>query len=518
MKRLRALGPMLAAMLIITVLTPGQAAARDRCGRDTPGRPMNNCTASLLYFNDAHDVRPVVDDGVSRGGVARLATVINTARKANPYSATVFGGDLAGGTLFGGVYHGFPMVEAFDKIGLDVANFGQHDFDFGVANTRALMAKSDFDWVSSNLVDADGAPFSGRPWTVRRVGAFRVGFLGLTDAMDTTGADAGVDQRPVIDAARQAMVRMTAAQHPDVVVAVTQQGPDENAALIDQVPGIDLVLTEEVAEDRSVLTRHRGTWIAAAEGNLGSTIKIDIRRHGQQTMITPSVLEVDDSVTPDPELQPLVDHYAADLEERLGERISAVRTAMPLTDNAHRQGEVALGDLVADAFRSGAGFADGKPADVGWIQGGGLRAGVPVGDFTLASGYGVLPFGNKLIKVEATGAQLRSAVEQGLAGYHTLGGGFPQISWMTYAFDPSRPVGSRVTAITVGGQPLDPGTSYTVAMTDYVYHGGDDVTAFADSTLLVDPATATIDADALNAFVRTLTAVDYRTDGRITRE
>ncbi|SDT45351.1 bifunctional metallophosphatase/5'-nucleotidase [Microlunatus soli] len=517
MKRLRVLGPILVAMMIITVLTPGRAVARDRCGQDTPGPPKNNCTASLLYFNDAHDVRPVVTDGVSRGGVARLATVLRTDRQTEPYSATVFGGDLAGGTLFGGVYHGHPMVEAFDTIGIDVANFGQHDFDFGVANTRALMAKSDFDWVSSNLVDADGAPFSGLPWTVRQVGAFRVGFLGLTDAMDTTGADTGVDQRPVIEAARQALARMTAEQRPDVVVAVTQQGPEENAALIDQVPGVDLVLTEEVAEDRSVLTRHRGTWIAAPEGNIGSTIKIDIRRHGHRTMIIPSVLEVDGSVRPDPELQRLEDHYAADLEQRLGKRISTVRTALPLTDNAHRQGEVALGDLVADAFRSGAGFADGKPADVGWIQGGGLRAAVPAGDFTLASGYGVLPFGNKLIKVEATGEQLRSAVEQGLAGYQDLGGGFPQISGISYTFDPDRPVGARVTAITVGGKPLDLAASYTVAMTDYVYRGGDDVTAFADSTLLVDPATATIDADALNAFVGSLDVVDYRTDGRIIR-
>ena len=510
---------LLSVILILAAGTPTALAGPDRCSGQRPGQPANKCTASLLYFNDAHDVRPVVDDGVSRGGVARLSTVIDDARRQNRNSAVAFGGDLAGGTLFGGIYHGFPMVEALNRIGVDIANFGQHDFDFGTENARALMAASDFGWVSSNLVDRSGAPFSGRPWHVQRVGTFDIGYLGLTDQMDTTGASADVDQQPVVDSAQRALAEMTAAEHPDVVVALTQQGPQENADLVAAVPGIDLVLTEEIEEDQSVLTRtDSGVWIAAPEGNIGSVIKIDIRRHGHRTVIEPDVLEVDDTVRPDPELQRFEDHYAADLEERLGEKIAEVQTPMLMTDNAHRKGEVTLGNLVADAFRSGTSFADELPADIGWIQGGGLRAEVPGPDFTLASGYSVLPFSNKVIKVEATGAQIRAGLEQGVAGYEDLGGALPHVSGMSYAFDPGRPVGSRVQSVQVGDQELTDDGTYTLALPNYVQQGGDGVTAFVDATVLVDPATATVDAEALINYVRDLGTIDYALEGRITVE
>ncbi|HEY9291274.1 MAG TPA: bifunctional UDP-sugar hydrolase/5'-nucleotidase [Microlunatus sp.] len=514
-----AIGTMVAALMIMVLPITAHAATNPgRCDRDTPGRPMNKCVATLLYFNDAHDVRPVVDDGVSRGGVARLTTVINNARQQNPRSATIFGGDLAGGTLFGGVYHGAPMVDAFNRIGVDLANFGQHDFDFGVANTQDLVGRSAFPWISSNLVDGQGQPFSGRPWSVQKVGAFRIGYLGLTDAMDTTGAGAGVDQLGVVESARRQLAAMQAAEHPDVVVAITQQGPDQNADLVAKLPGIDVVLTEEVQEDRSVMTRQDGRWILAPEGNIGSVIKVDVSRHGNRITIDPSVLEVDQTVTPDPEMKQFEDHYAADLDQRLDQQIATVATPLTMPDNAHRRGEVALGDLVADAYRSGSAFADGKAADIGWIQGGGLRSEVPAGPFTVATGYGVLPFDNKVIKVRATGAQLRQALEQGLSGYGDQGGGFPQVSGIRYAFDPSRAVGSRVTSVTVGGTALDPAASYTIAMTDYVRNGGDGVTAFTDAELLVDSATARVDADVLNGFARSLQTIDYRTDGRITHD
>ena len=63
----------------------------------------------------------------------------------------VFGGDLNGGLLFGAVYKGLTMVEAYNKIPIDLANFGQHDFDFGPDHTIKLIKKSDFLWISTNL-------------------------------------------------------------------------------------------------------------------------------------------------------------------------------------------------------------------------------------------------------------------------------------------------------------------------------------------------------------------------------
>lgn len=510
--------PILLALLATWLMPTSQAAAIGRCDGDTPPGSARRCTSSILYFNDAHDVRPVLDEGQDRGGVARLKTVLDRARQRNPDSQAIFGGDLAGGTLFGGVYHGHPMVEALNRIGLDVANFGQHDFDFGVRNTRELMAESDFPWVSTNLVDQQGAPFSKLPWTVQRVGAYKVAYLGLTDAMDTTSVGAEVDQRPVIDAARAAVDEVTRTENPDVIIAITQQGLDENKALLDASPRIDLVLTEELAETESRLNQGAdGRWILSPEGNLGSVIRVDLTRHRGRIDVTPAVLEVDHTVTPDPELKEYEEFYQRDIDQRLGEQIATVQTPLLRTDNAHRRTETGLGNLVSDSFRAPTAHPDGVGTDIGWIQGGGLRADVPGPHFTLADGFGVLPFGNKVVKVSASGSQVRQGLEQGLAGYENLGGGFPSVSGMTYSFDPARPVGQRVVDVTVAGRPLDPSAQYTVAMTDYLRLGGDGVTAFTDAELLGEPATATVDAEALNAHVRKLGVVNQPLEGRITR-
>lgn len=517
MKPPRLILPVLLALLVALLMPASPAPAIGRCDASTPDDSSRRCTSSLLYLNDGHDVRPVLDEGQDRGGVARLKTVLDRARQRNADSNVVFGGDLAGGTLFGGVYHGHPMVEAFNRIGLDVANFGQHDFDFGVPNTRELVAESTFPWVSTNLVDQSDEPFSGAPSVVRQVGAYKVAYLGLTDAMDTTSASAEVDQRPVIDSARAEVARLQAAD-PDVIVAITQQGLDENKALLDAVPQINLVLTEELAETESKLNQSDdGRWILSPEGNLGSVIRVDLTRHRGRIDVTPAVLEVDHTVTPDPELKKFEEFYQSDLDARLGEQIASVQTPLLRTDNAHRKGETGLGNLVSDSFRAPSAHPDGAGTDIGWIQGGGLRADVPGPDFTLADGYGVLPFGNKVVKVAATGSQVRQGIEQGLTGYENLGGGFPSVSGMAYTFDPARPVGQRVIDVTVAGKPIDPATRYTVAMTDYLRTGGDGVTAFVDAELLSDPATATVDADALNAYVRTLGVVNQPLEGRITR-
>lgn len=304
---------LLAVLITLGLLVPALSSSADpvrSCDQARAGQGPHHCEATLLYFNDAHDIRPVTSDGETRGGVARLATVIDQVRDEEGHTAVAFGGDLGGGSLFGGIYHGFPLVEAFNTIGIDLANFGQHDFDFGVANARDLVAASDFPWVSTNLVDAEGEPFTGRPWMVEPIGAYRVGYLGLTDAMDTTSADAGVDQAPVIDSARRAVAEMQSQTRPDVIVAVTQQGLEENKALLEAVPQVDVVLTEELAEASSVFHQvPDGRWILAPEGNLGSVLRVDLSRADRRLVISPSALEVDDSVAPDPELRAVEEHY-----------------------------------------------------------------------------------------------------------------------------------------------------------------------------------------------------------------
>lgn len=95
--------------------------------------------ATLLYFNDSHVIYPVIDKYGERGGVARAKTIVDSVKKENKNTIVLQGGDLGGGVLFGAVYHGFPMIEAFNKMPIDISNFGQHEFDFGVSAKRFIV-------------------------------------------------------------------------------------------------------------------------------------------------------------------------------------------------------------------------------------------------------------------------------------------------------------------------------------------------------------------------------------------
>jgi 5'-nucleotidase len=488
----------------------GPVAQASPTGPDRPDNPRASKVASILYFHDAHEIGPVVSDGHDRGGVARLSTAIDGVRADNPATAVVFGGDLAGGSLFGGLYKGFPMVEAFNTIGVDLAGFGQHDFDFGVDNARELVAASDFPWITSNLLDAEGKPFvEDGTWAVQRVGKLRVGYIGLTDAIETTSAADQLVERDAVAAARQAVDEMTDAARVDLVVAVTQRPMADNHDLARAVPELDAVFGEEVTEYESVVEYEGDVPLMAAEGNMGSLIRLDVTRHRGDLRLTPSVVEVDDSVAPDPELRALEERYAAEMEENLSEVLATVATPLDDTEPVRRSREARLGNLVADAFRATHG------TDVGWVNGGGLRATVPGPDFTLRDAYSVAPFDNKVMAVDVTGARLRQALEQGVARVQDNGGGFPQVSGLTYTYAPAAPVGSRVAEVRVGGEPLDPAATYSVAVTNYVVGGGDGVTGFDDADVLVPASEAPSDAEAIAVHVRGLGVVDVAIEGRI---
>jgi len=494
-----------AAVTAALVVTAGTATAAEP--------PVANRNASksatLLYFNDAHDIRPVLTGGQDRGGVARLATVINTVRDARPGTRVVFGGDLAGGTLFGGLYKGFPMVDAFNDIGIDLANFGQHDFDFGVENARQLVAASEFPWISSNLMDANGEPFApGGTYREMRVGKIDIGFLGLTDALETSSAGSGIRQLDTVASAKAAVTAMQGKNRPDVIIAVTQMPLDANRELLEQVPQIDAVFTEELAEYDSVITEVGGKFVMAPEGNIGSMIRLDVTRASGGYTVTPSVLEVDHTVTPDPQLKLVEERYEAEIQANLSTPLAVLQT--PLLIDGVRARETNAGNFVADAYRRFHG------TDIGWMNGGGIRDDATGTQFTKLDAYSMVPFANKVMKVSVTGAGIRQALEDGVARVATQGGGFPQVSGMTYAYSPTNPVGSRVGAITVGGAPLDATRVYTAAVTNYVVNGGDGITGYANATVLVPEIEAPTDAEAVVQHASSLGTINLGLEGRIT--
>ncbi|WP_338782368.1 5'-nucleotidase [Metabacillus sp. FJAT-52054] len=116
--------------------------------------------------------------------------------------------------------------------------------------------------------------------------------------------------------------------------------------------------------------------------------------------------------------------------------------------------ETNIGNFVADSYRS---FYNG---DFGMMNSGGIRTSIPAGEFTLHDAYAILPFQNKVILADVKGETIKAALENRVSRVESLGGGFMQVSGMTYSYNPAKPVGSRVENILVNNEPIDMQKTY----------------------------------------------------------
>ena len=447
--------------------------------------------ATVLYVTDAHEIAPVVDRHGDRGGVARLKTLVDRRKAARPGALLVFGGDLAGGTLFGGVFRGEPMVGALGRAGVGLATFGQHDFDFGSAHARELVARSPFPWITSNLVDRGGRPFASLPTRkVVRVGALSVGFVGLTDDFDSTTPEGLVFARDLAEAATREE-RALRAEGAEAVVALTQAGFPANRRLLEAAPGIDAVLTEEESETVSVVRWVGGRPVAAPCGNLGSVVELVLEKRGGAVVARVAAFPVDGSVPPDPALAREEAEWTARLDEALSGPVGSL--GAPLESEGSVVRETPLGDLVADAFREATG------ADAALVPGSSLRASLPAGPLARRHALAVFPFGNRVATVEMSGATLRAALSRGLDSAGRRSGSLFQVSGLSYSGDLSAPDGARLGQVLVAGAPLRDDATYRVAVSSFVAAGGDGNREVAAGRRLAAPGGELLDADALAA-------------------
>jgi len=425
---------------------------------------------TLLYFNDAHEIAPVIDSQGNRGGIARVKMVVEKIRSENSNVLVLFGGDCAGGTLFGAVYKGLPMIHAFNQLPVDIASFGQHDFDFTSEHTRILVDSSDFEWVTTNLVESSGVPFHRLPrYIVKNVDGLRIAFLGLTDAMQTTVQDGSILQHDLIESAKSTLLHID--RQADVVIALTQTNPEINEKLLLACPDIDAIFSEERAENRSHVFYVGSRPVISPCGNMGSVARLDVAQSKDGIQTSLHILPVDSTVIPNPELLQLEEFYMQKLETDLSQQIALSETILDAGINSHfkcRWAETTIGNLITDAFR------DYHHADIAVINGGGIRANIPAGVITRKNILAALPFHNHVSCITIRGSELLIMLEHGVAQVENKGGAFLQISGASYVYNPKSEPGKRIVFVLVNKQPLQPEKLYTLALPDYILNHGNE--------------------------------------------
>lgn len=472
----------------------------------------NNDRATILYFNDAHQIYPVDDELGERGGVARLKTIVDKIKSENKDTMVIFGGDLGGGSFFGNIYHGFPIIEAFNKIPIDLANFGQHDFDFGSEVTQALIDSSNFQWISSNLVDNNNNPFAGvDDIKIVNICDIRIGFIALTDAMNTTTQDSLVFQNDLFKSAEDKIDELIYIGV-DLILAITQTGLKQNEQLLENNPDIKAIFSEEIFEDRTNIHYIKNRPIITPCGNMGSVVRLDIYKNLNDISLFLNVYSLDSEVSGNYELAKIETKYKEKIESDFSKPIATLITPLDAGINGDfkcRWGETNIGNLITDSFRAY------HKADIAFINGGGIRSNIYSSELTIKDALAILPFGNTVCLIKLSGRDIISVIKNGLSSVVEKGGQFLQVSGASYEYDWEREPENRLISVMVNNKPINVDKKYTVALPNFILMGGDKYNILKKSEILVSPDSAPKDVVVFSEYCKRMKTLNPKIEGRI---
>ena len=460
-------------------------------------------------------------DGKSRGGFARLASIVKAERvRATSEGRNVIvahGGDTLSPSVMSGLDRGAHIVALTNMIAPDIFVPGNHEFDFGKAIFFERMGEAKFPLYGANLRDPGGTTIPGfKDRALLEFNGVRIGLTGLAyEQSPRMSSPEDLRFASTIDTtkAQAAELRKEGA---DFVCAVLHCNRGDGFAL-QYTRAAELLLTGHTHDlfinfdDKCALVEsgYDAHYVTCVD------VAITVREDGGKRTATwwPQFRVIDSAtVTPDPEVAAAVATLEAALIDKMSDTLCTTAVALDSSTATMRTREAAIGNLFADAMRAG------THADAAVVNGGGIRAGKdyqPGARITYGDVLAELPFNNRIIVVEIGGADLRRAMENGLSALPAASGRFPQVSGIALEFELARAPGNRVTAMRVGGAPLDEGKTYRVALLDYLARGGDDYTMFATAHRITPDNDAPMMVNEVVEYLRRIGTANTGVEGRV---
>ena len=429
----------------------------------------------ILYVNDFHGfAEPYKSTGsdVPLGGIAYLAGAVDRARGKQP-CLLLSAGDMIQGNPWANLVQGKSSIEVMNAMRFDAMVVGNHEFDFGPKVLKERIAQARFPVLGANV---KGVP-ALKPYVIKNLQGVRIAIIGVvtpetpvtTHPRNVTGLTFSTPESAV----KQYLPELK--RRADIIIVLSHCGFQADRELAAKVPGIDVIVGG-----------HSHTKIHQPE-LVGRTITVQAWEHakglgvlnlkvkdGKVAWFDGALQEISPATgAPNCQAQDIVGRYERQVDSLLQRVIG--ETQVDLDGEHVRTGETNLGDFVVDVMRQAAG------AEAGIINGGSIRTGIAQGKITVKDIYAVLPFDNYLVAISLTGAQIKAALEHGVARLEERSRSFPQVSGLTFTYSRSAPAGFRVKDVMVGGRPLDPQREYVVATDDYLGAGGDGYTVFGEA-------------------------------------
>ena len=489
---------------------------------------------TILYTNDVHTY---IDKQSPKLTYAAIADLKQSYQNAGKDVLLVDAGDHVQGTAYGSMDEGASIIKLMNAAGYDVATPGNHEFDYGMDRAKAIMKEADFPYLSCNWVDLRTTLRVLPSVKVFVRGGRRIAFVGVTTPETFTKStpayfmdkaqrkyiydiQGGEDGKKLYDAVQKAIDK--AKLLADVVIGLGHLGVDPSSSpwtseeVIAHTSGFDAFIdghSHTVMENKQVQDASGKAVTLTQTGSYFANVgEMTIAADGT---ITTKLIPTHEGM--DAGIAAMQTSWVNTVDDMLGEKIAVGDSDFYVSDPATgkrriRSAETNLGDFVADGIYTYFNEVEKLHCDVAIMNGGGIRADVPAGDWTFKTCKQVSPFGNVACLMSVTGKQIQDALEfaarfAGEDGKEN--GGFLQVAGATYEIHTDIPntvqtdeknvwIGSatgtpRVQNVKIYDKasgsylPLDLGATYALAGMNYTLRNlGDGFAMFDGAELIKD--------------------------------
>ena len=488
---------------------------------------------TILYTNDVHTY---IDKQSPKLTYAAIADLKQSYQNAGKDVLLVDAGDHVQGTAYGSMDEGASIIKLMNAAGYDVATPGNHEFDYGMDRAKAIMKEADFPYLSCNWVDLRTTLRVLPSVKVFVRGGRRIAFVGVTTPETFTKStpayfmdkaqrkyiydiQGGEDGKKLYDAVQKAIDK--AKLLADVVIGLGHLGVDPSSSpwtseeVIAHTSGFDAFIdghSHTVMENKQVQDASGKAVTLTQTGSYFANVgEMTIAADGT---ITTKLIPTHEGM--DATIAAMQTGWVNTVDDMLGEKIAVGDNDFYVSDPATgkrriRSAETNLGDFVADGIYTYFNEVEKLHCDLAIMNGGGIRADVPAGDWTFKTCKQVSPFGNVACLMSVTGKQIQDALEfaarfAGEGGKEN--GGFLQVAGATYEIHTDIPntvqtdeknvwIGSatgtpRVQNVKIYDKasgsylPLDPGATYALAGMNYTLRNLGDGFAMFDGAELIE--------------------------------
>lgn len=400
----------------------------------------------ILYENDVH---------CAIEGYSTLAAYRTALQDDYAHVGVVSCGDYLQGSSLGAISQGEYIVNIVNMVGYDAMALGNHEFDYRLDRLQELTDILNVKPVCANFKRlADNTPLFD-PYRIVSYGEVDIAYIGVTtpDTLTSSSPSQFLDENgdylytfsstDLYDTVQESIDNALAAGA-DYVVALSHLGTEfvneawSAQALVQNTVGLDVVLdghSHSIEEGITVADEDGNDVLISSTGTQFSHIgKLTVAADGtlSTTLIDTDGLTQTDAAI-DAYITQINEEYAQLGDRKIGESTVDLLESDENGNRLVRLQETNLGDFCADAFRAVTG------ADIGVINGGGIRAGMTAGDVTFNDILSIFPFNNTVCMSQVTGQQVLDLLEMGLRYYPDENGSFQHVSGLTFTIDDSIP-------------------------------------------------------------------------------